>query len=96
MAQQPVFEAGHTVQFTFVSSVAPDAAPIFKAINDQDTVVNCQTSVQSTTTAFYALYTTPGSDQWMVGEWFAKKTVTGSARNFVKKFGFKVERSIVE
>jgi hypothetical protein len=96
MSQFPALEAGNTVQFTFVSSIAPDAAPIFKAINDGDTVVNCQTSIQSNATAFYALYTTPGSDQWMIGEWWAQKTVSGSARNFVKKFPFKVERTIVE
>ena len=96
MAQFPALEAGNTIQFTWVSSVAPDAAPVFKAIDDSDTVVNCLTAIQSNTTSYYALYTTPGSDQWMVGEWFAQKTVSGSARNFVKKFPFKVERTIVE
>ena len=89
----PTFEPGNSIQFTFVSSVAPDSAPIFKVTGVADTVIASLTSIQSTTTAFYAMYTLPSSQGFYIGEWFAQKTVSGSAYNFVKKFVFRVEET---
>jgi len=86
-----IFEPGDTIQFTFVSSVAPDSAPIFKVTGIADTVIASLTSVQSTTTAFYAMYTIPTSEGFYIGEWVAQKTVNSSAYNFVKKFVFRAE-----
>jgi hypothetical protein len=95
MASFPTFESNNTVQLTWQSSVAPDSAPIFKAIDASGSVLSSITAIQSDTTNYYALYTMPGSDQPMVGEWFALKTVSGSARNFVKRFEFRVQQTIV-
>lgn len=86
-----IFEKNNTVQFTWVSSVAPNSAPILKITDGlTDTVIASVTAIQSSTTAYYALYTMPNSDGHFSGEWFAQKTVSGSAYDFVRRFGFKV------
>lgn len=90
---RPVIEPGNTVQFTFVASVAPDSAPTFKVRDVGDTVVASITAVQSDSTHYYALYTVPDSDQPMVGEWYALKTFSGSARVFIKKYPFNVAKT---
>lgn len=90
---RPVFEPGNTVQFTFTSSVAPDSAPTFKLRDIDDTVVTSITAVQSDSTHYYALYTVPGSEQSMLGEWVAVKTFNGSAYNFVQKYPFNVTKT---
>lgn len=82
------FESGDTVQFTFVSSVAPDSEPIFKVTGVAGTVVASITSTQSDTTHYAALYTMPTSDGYYLGDWFAQKTYSGSVYNFTKKFMF--------
>lgn len=87
-------EVNDTVQFTFVSSVAPDAAPTFKVTGISGSVIASITSIVSDTTHYYALYTMPTSAGFYIGEWFAQKTVSGSAYNFTKKFVFKVEDTI--
>jgi len=84
------FDISNTVQFTFVSSVAPDSAPIFKVTGIENTVVSSVTAIQSDTTHFYTLYTMPSSQGVYMGEWFAQKTVAGSVYNFNKKFLFSV------
>lgn len=98
----PTFEPGDTMQFTWASSVAPDAAPIFKI-----SMVNCAevtsggalasviasvTAVQSDTTHYYALFTMPTSPGYYMGQWDARKTVSGSAYNVLKHIGWKVQR----
>ena len=83
-----VFELNNTIQFTWVSSIAPDAAPTLKIRNNSLTVVASITSVQSDTTHFYAMYTTPGSEGAYIAEWLALKTVSGSAYQFVNRLGF--------
>jgi len=91
------FEIGDTVQFTFTTSVAPDNAPILKITGITDSVVASITAQQSTTTAYYAMYTTPTSNGVYMGEWYAQKTVASSAYDFRKKFLFNVittQRSI--
>lgn len=91
----PRFEAGNTVQFTWVSSVAPDAAPNFAVVDGRTGLaVQSGTSIQSNTTAYYALFTMPGSDGYFVGEWLAQKTVSGSAHDFRRRFGFKAEKTV--
>mgnify|MGYP001612559051 FL=1 len=77
--------------FTFVSSVSPDAQPILKMTGIAGTIISCITALQSDSTHYYALYTMPTSEGFYVGEWFAQKTVSGSAYNFVKKFVMKIE-----
>lgn len=88
----PSFEPGNTVQFTFVSSVQPDAAPGFSVVDQDGTVVASFTSLTSGTTAYYALYTMPNSaPRHQIGKWTAQKTVNGSAYNFVRSLVFRVQ-----
>lgn len=84
------FDTLNTVQFTFVSSVAPDSAPVFKVTGIADTVINSISATQSDSTHFYTLFTMPNSQGVYMGEWFAQKTVAGSVYNFNKKFLFNV------
>lgn len=86
----PVFEQDTTVQFTWVSSVAPDSAPVFSVTDGlTDTVVDSFSSVQSNSTNYYALFTMPNSNGFFIGQWTAVKTFQGSARNFISRFVFK-------
>lgn len=86
-----IFEKGNTVQFTWVSSVAPDSAPILKITDGlTDAIIASVTALQSAATAYYALYTMPNSDGEFSGEWIAQKTVNGSAYDFIRRFGFRV------
>lgn len=87
-----VFDTGGTVQFTFVSSVAPDSAPTFKVI-DAANNVSSFTSVSSDSTSFYSLYTMPNTEGLFIGEWVAVKTFTGSALPFIRRFVFKVSET---
>lgn len=87
----PIFEPSDSIQFTFVSSVAPDSAPVFKVTGINDTVINSLTSIQSNTTNYYSIYTMPTSEGFYIGEWYAVKTMTGSAYPFVKKFVFQIK-----
>lgn len=89
----PVFTPLDSVQFTFVSSVAPDSAPIFKVTGIGNTVINSITSTQSNTTNYYTVYTMPTSEGFYIGEWYAVKTVIGSAYSFVKKFLWQVKET---
>ena len=79
MSQIDVFPAGHTQVFTWLSSVAPDAAPVFKVTGTGGTVVASITTAQSDTTHYYVLYTMPTSEGRYMGEWAALKTFSGSA-----------------
>ena len=90
------FEGGNTIQFTFVSTIAPNAAPIFSVIDDKGTVLTSETSQQSNATNYYAMFTMPNSpDKYFVGRWLAQKTVASSVRDFVRRFGFKVDVTTV-
>lgn len=88
---RPQFEPGNTVQFTFTSSVAPDAAPTFKVLGSGNTVLTSITALQSNTTNYYALYTMPTTEGAYVGEWYTTKTVTTSAYPYVKRFVFNIK-----
>jgi len=91
------FEAGNTVQFTMVTSVAPNAAPVLKVTGPfSATVLNSITAVQSDTTHYYALYTMPTSLGVYMGEWFAQKTFNGSVYDFTKRFLFNVVKTAIE
>ena len=91
------FENDSTVQFTWVSSVAPNAAPLFSVKDGRtELFVHSATALTSNSTNFYALFTMPGSDGYFTGEWTAAKTVSGSAYNFVRRFGFKARQTIPE
>jgi hypothetical protein len=87
------FLGGDTRQFTFVCSVAPDAAPWLTVYgpNSFATLVASVTSIQSAATEFYAMYTFPGSAFGMYkGIWRAEKTVAGSAYPFITERLFSV------
>lgn len=85
-----VFEQGNTIQFTWTSSIAPNSAPILKITEGlNSSVIASITALQSDTTHYYALYTIVGSSDFYSGEWFAQKTVNGSAYNFIRRFGFR-------
>lgn len=85
------FEKDTTIMFTFVSSVAPDAAPGFIVTEAMsDTVVASFTAATSDTTHYYALFTMPGSELNYLARWLAVATFNSSARNFYKSQAFKV------
>lgn len=86
-----VFEPGNTIQFTWVSSTAPDSAPIVKITGINNTIINSLTSISSDSTHYYAMYTLPSSEGFYISEWNAVKTVQSSAYNFVKKMVFRIE-----
>ena len=90
------FEPTDTKQFTWQASVAPDAAPVFKVYSQlTGTTVASITSTASDTTHYYALYTFPSSDNvYYRGEWFALKTVGGSAYQLVTRFVFHVVQTV--
>lgn len=79
VSQLEVFAPGHTPQFTWQASLAPDAAPILKVTGIAGSVVASITAIQSDATHYYALFTMPTSEGRYLGEWFALKTVSGSA-----------------
>jgi len=88
------FEPTNTVQFTFVSSVAPDSAPVLKVSGVQSgTVIASLSATSSDTTNYYSLFTLPSSEGVYMGEWFSQKTFSGSAHNFVKRFLFNVKQT---
>ena len=88
-----VYETNDTIQFTFTSSVAPDSAPIFKVTGVGGGVTSI-TAQQSDATHYYALYTMPTSESELyLWEWFALKTVAGSAYNFVRRERFVVRQT---
>lgn len=89
--QREQFEAGDTRLFTFVSSVAPDAAPSFCVFGSGDTLVSSQTSQTSGSTSYYAPFTMPTSaDGVYLGEWRAQKTAAGTAYPVRERFLFNV------
>lgn len=90
------FERDHTVQFTWVSSVPPDAAPSFAVTEPwSSTLIASITSISSDNTHYTALFTMPTSEGYYIGEWKALKTVSSSAYDFVKRFVFQVEKTNV-
>ena len=86
-----IYEQGDTQMFTFVSSVAPDSAPIFKVKGLAGTIIASITALTSDSTHYYALFTMPTSEGFYIGEWFAQKTVVGSSYNFIKKWPWQVK-----
>ena len=93
MTSIPEFQQGNTVQMTFVSSTAPDAAPSFAVLDENGTVVESITSVSSTTTAFYALVTMPNSDAFLTGEWRALSTFNSVEYAFIQRFNYRVRKT---
>ena len=90
----PVFEQGDTVQFTWESLVAPDAAPNFSVTEPfSKTVIHSGTAITSGALAYYGLFTMPQSLGFYSFEWLARKTISGSAYNFVNRGTFRVEKT---
>lgn len=87
------FEPGNTVQFTFVSSVAPNSAPTFKVTEPFSSGVTSLTAATSDTTHYYSLYTMPTSEGVYLAEWYAVKTFSGSDRAFIKRFTFNIKQT---
>lgn len=90
-----VFETGNTIQFTWTSSLAPDAAPSFAVRDSAGTLLASMTSVTSDTTHYSALYTIPTSpvEAYYMAEWRANKTLVSSSRAFVRKIIFKADET---
>jgi hypothetical protein len=88
----PTFDPTDTRLFTFVSSVAPNAAPTF-AVKKGASVLTSLTSVASDATHYYSLYTMPNTPGYYVAEWTALKTFSGSARQFVSRLVFQVKET---
>lgn len=90
------YEVGDTVQFTFVSSVAPAAAPSLGLYyTNSMTLVGSFTSTASDTTHYYGLFTMPTSLGYYLGEWIAQATFAGSLRTFTKRFAFLVAQTTI-
>ena len=90
------FETGQTVQFTWQSSVAPDAAPTLVIKDGPASAIASISAIQSDSTHYWAPFTMPGTpEQHYVAEWTALKTLTSPAStfDFVKREGFKVVRT---
>jgi hypothetical protein len=90
------FEAGDTMVLTFVTSIAPDTAPRFTMFgpNNDTTIVNSVVAQASGATSFYVPQTMPNSaDGVYLGEWFAEKSVAGTAYPFYKRFTFNVAKT---
>lgn len=88
------FEAGDSMQFTWVSSVAPDAAPYFAVFGSGTALISSQTAQTSATTMYYAVFTMPASaDGVYLSEWGANKTVAGTPYPFRKRSLFNVVRT---
>ncbi len=88
------YEAGDSLQFTWVSSVAPDSAPYFAVFGSGDTLTESQTAQTSASTQYYAVFTMPASaDGVYLWEWGATKTVAGTPYPFRKRNLFNVVRT---
>ena len=87
------FEPLNTLQFTWVSSVAPDSEPLLKVTGVDGTTVTTLSSVQSDSTHYYALYTLPNTEGICLAEWYAEKTISTSARPFIKSFVFNIVKA---
>jgi hypothetical protein len=73
------FEPGDTRQFTWVASVAPDAAPRLAMYGlDGATVVISVTAQSSDTTHYWTVVTMPATEGHYRAEWIAQKTAVGS------------------
>lgn len=84
-------EAGTTIQFTVTFSTAPDQAPMFQiTAASGSSIISSVTATTSGSTAYFALFTMPGSTQYMMETWTASATVGGTVFPFVKRGGFKV------
>lgn len=90
------YEQDNTIAFTWVSSTAPDAAPTLTLFDKSETAVASITAAQSDSTHYYALFTMPGSEQYMIGRWYALATFSSSARAFVKRFVFRIDRTTAD
>lgn len=89
-----IFEPRNTVQFTLVTSVAPNSAAALTIHGISSTaVVNSLTSTASDTTHHYAFVTMPNSEGYYVGEWYMEKTINSSAYQFIKRFSFRLQET---
>ena len=89
------FETGDTKLMTWQSSLAPDSAPSFRVYSQlTGATIASFTATQSDTTHYYALFTMPTSEGYYRGEWFALKTVGGSAYQLVTRFVFHVTQTL--
>lgn len=89
------YESGDTVQFTFVSSVAPDSNPRLAITNNSGTLISSITAQASDTCSYFAMVTMPGSaDGIYRGEWYAAKTTSGETFPFYKRFLFNVATTL--
>jgi hypothetical protein len=89
-----IFEPKNTVQFTIVTSVAPNSAPALTIHGIASAaVVNGLTSAVSDTTHHYAMVTMPDSEGYYVGSWYMTKTVVSSEYDFYKRFSFRISET---
>lgn len=85
-----IFEPGDSRQFTFQSSVAPDAAPWFAVYDKAEALVSSMTSTSSDSTHYFAMVTMPTTEGIYVGRWNANSTVGGTAYPFKRSVIFNV------
>ncbi len=90
----PVFEPLNTLQFTVVTSVAPNSAPALTihGIASQ-AVVDSLTSQVSDSTHHYAFVTMPDTPGYYLADWYAEKTLVSSVFPFQKLFPFRIVRT---
>lgn len=88
----PVFEPGDTKLFTWVASLAPNAAPRLVVYGvDNSTVIASITSQQSDTTHYWTLFTMPTSEGHYRARWHAQKTSISSAYDIITPLLFRVQ-----
>ena len=89
----PLYEAGDTLQFTWISCTAPDAAPLFSVTDPSKTLVTSRTVATSGSLAYYTFYTMPSSTGKYRYTWTAMKTIGSSVFPFVNRGMFRVEET---
>lgn len=85
----PLMTLNDTWEFTLVSSVSPDAAPVFAIFTASGTIIASFTSVQSDANNYSALFTAEAVGPY-VAQWKALKTLSSSIRQFVSAYPFRV------
>lgn len=93
MAQPTVFEQGDTQMFTWMASVAPDAAPRLSIVDSAGTVLHSATAVASGGAFYYSMFVMPEQSGWYLYEWAAYKTIAGSAYPFLNRGMFRVDET---
>lgn len=96
MSELGEFEAGTTIQVTFVASVAPDGPPTLVVTDQVGTVVATATAVSSGDGSFFSVFATPDNPgiSYYLATWNATKTFPGGAFPVVQRVAFRTRKTM--